>query len=452
MTKSLKVSQALLANGWAKNVAISWDESGVITHIQEGATECEKGAVVPGIANLHSHAHQRAMAGLAEKAGPSADSFWTWRTTMYHFLEAMQPEHLHAIAAQLYMELLQAGYTRVAEFQYLHHQPNGVQYDNPAEMSLQTLQAAADTGIGITLLPVHYQYSGFGAQPLNAQQARFYNSPEELLRIISHVRGSSKGLDNANVGVAGHSLRATSREAFGEVLIGFNDTTAPIHMHVAEQIKEVDDCVAWSGARPVDYCLDNFDVDERWCLIHATHMSATETTRLAASGAVAGICPTTEANLGDGFFNATEYLDARGRFGIGSDSHISTSPVEELRWFEYAQRLLHRSRNQLAGGANQSTGRTLYEGAALGGAKACGVAGGVLAVGQRADWVVLDDEHPILVDRHDDEILDSWIFSGNSNAVRDVYVGGKQVIKNGQHANKDQIEQRFRQTVRALRA
>ena len=451
MTHKLIIKDALLASGWASNVAVHWDDRGVITRLEPNSTGAVDGALIPGLANLHSHAHQRAMAGLAEKSGSGTDSFWTWRATMYQFLAAMQPHHLHAVAAQLYLELLQAGYTRVAEFQYLHHQSGGGHYDNPAEMSLQTLQAAQDVGLGITILPVHYQYSGFGAQPVNEAQARFFNTPDDLINILERVRVNAKTIPNANVGVAGHSLRATTVSMFSEVLNGGVDADAPIHMHVAEQTKEVEDCVVWSGVRPVDYCLDNFAVDERWCLIHATHMSASETQRLAKSGAVAGICPSTEANLGDGFFNATEYLNAGGRFGIGSDSHISTSPTEELRWFEYGQRLLHRSRNQLSGGANQSTGKHLLELAAQGGAQACGVNGGSIAVGQRADFVVLDTQHPLLVAREKDELIDSWIFSGNQLAVQDVYVGGQAVIQKGRHAQQDQIAQRFKQTLKELR-
>ncbi len=425
--------------------------------IETGVNGAQPGVLVPGLSNLHSHAHQRAMAGLAERAGDTPDSFWTWRKTMYAFLDAMQPRHLLAIASQLYLEMLSTGYTRVAEFQYLHHQQDGRGYDNPAEMSLQTLEAARHVGIGITNLPVHYQFGGFGEQAISAQQARFYNKPEDFLRIVESLSEHCKGDANTNVGVAGHSLRATSKQAFGEVLAGVDGMqglagqSAPIHIHIAEQVKEIEDCIKWSGARPVDYCLDSFDVDKRWCLVHATHMSDSETLRLAQSGAVAGLCPTTEANLGDGFFNATEYLAAGGALGIGSDSHISTSPVEELRWFEYGQRLMHKSRNQLAGGANRNTGRTLFDVALKGGAQACGQNSGSIAVGMRADFVVLDSEHPLLVAKEQDEIIDSWIFSGNANPIKDVYVGGKQVISNGAHAQQESINKAFRQTLKELR-
>ncbi|NND82940.1 MAG: formimidoylglutamate deiminase [Gammaproteobacteria bacterium] len=449
--KELSFKTALLPTGWVDDVAVCVDASGDISNVASGARNPQNGCLIPGLANLHSHAHQRAMAGLAERSGSNSDSFWAWRKTMYQFLHAMQPHHLRAVAAQLYLEMLIAGYTRVAEFQYLHHQPNGKPYDNVAEMSLATLAAAQELGIGMTSLPVHYQFGGFGGQPVSDQQARFFNEPESFLRIVENVRAASTADLNSNVGVAGHSLRAVDKQSFSQVLSDRADPDGPVHMHVAEQLKEIDDCVAWSGARPVDYCLDHFDVNSQWCLIHATHMSESETQRLAASGAVAGICPTTEANLGDGFFNATPYLQAGGQFGIGSDSHISVSPTEELRWFEYGQRLLHKSRNQLSGGPGRSTGRNLFELAVRGGAQACAHSAGAIEVGKRADFVVLDVDAATLTGRQGDELLDSWIFSGNSNCVADVYVGGQQVISAGRHPQQDQVEQNFRATMRELR-
>ncbi len=450
MTITVCYQSALLETGWARDVRVTVNAAGDISAIETDVVGAQSGVMLPGICNVHSHAHQRAMAGLAERAGTGADSFWTWRDTMYQFVQALQPQHLHAIAAQLYLELLSAGYTRVAEFQYVHHQPNGQPYANPAELSLQTLYAAQKVGIGITNLPVQYQFSGFGGAAISAQQRRFYNEPEAFLRIVESLQAASANNPNTNVGVAGHSLRATNVESFSQVLNGLTDATAPIHMHIAEQVKEVEECITWSGQRPVEYCLDHFAVNERWCLVHATHMTPDETRRLAHSGAVAGLCPTTEANLGDGFFNATDYLRAGGAMGIGSDSHISTSPVEELRWLEYGQRLLHHSRNQLAGGPGLSTGRTLLEAALRGGAQACAHNSGALAVGKRADFIVLEDEHPLLIGRAADTVIDSWIFSGNSNPVRDVYVGGKHLIRNGQHAQQGTINAAFRTAVRDL--
>lgn len=450
--KELSFKAALLSDGWASNVLIKVDAQGDIASIQSGVPGIAGDAcALPGMANLHSHAHQRAMAGLAEQAGASEDSFWTWRQTMYQFLEAIQPQHLNAIAAQLYMEMLKAGYTRVAEFQYLHHQKDGAHYEQIAEMSLQTMQAARATGLGITNLPVLYSHGGFGGQPVSDQQARFTNAPDALLEIINSLQGASAGDKNVVNGIAAHSLRAVTKEALGQLIAAVQDPV-PTHIHIAEQPKEIEDCLAWSGYRPVDYLMDNFDVDRHWCLVHATHMTNEETKKLALSGAVAGLCPTTEANLGDGLFNASRYLDNGGHFGIGSDSHISVSPVEELRWLEYGQRLKHGSRNQLASETACSTGRRLFEGAATGGAQACGHNSGAIAVGKRADIVVLDLDHPLLCGRDGDQVLDSWIFSGNSNPVSDVYVGGEHIISEGQHIMQEQIEQRFKATIKELRS
>lgn len=449
-TQEIKVKTALLANGWAENVCITIDSLGNIVDVQTGVTDANSGCLIAGLANCHSHAHQRAMAGLTERASSNSDSFWTWRKTMYQFMDTIQPHHLQAIASQLYLEMLTAGYTHVAEFQYLHHQRNGHHYDNMAEMSLRTLSAAEQVGIGITILPAHYQYAGFGGQAISEQQARFYNTPDSFLKIVEELDIATSHNDNANTGVAGHSLRATSKERFNEVLNGLASKEKPIHMHTAEQIKEVDDCVQWSGARPIDYCLDNFAVDPNWCLVHATHMTESETLRLAKSGAVAGLCPTTEANLGDGFFNAGLYLGAGGKLAMGSDSHVSTSPIEELRWFEYGQRLLHKSRNQLSGGARRSTGRNLFNIASAGGAQACGHNSGNVAIGKRADLLILDCNCPTLVGRSHDQLLDSWIFSGNTNVISDVFVGGRHVIRDGQHAHQKHINTRFRATMLEL--
>lgn len=449
---TLHFAQALLADGWADNVRVSIDTNGTVSNIETDIFGAKKGCLLPGMSNLHSHAHQRAMAGLAERAGSTDDSFWTWRKIMYKFLQTIQPEHLHAIASQLYVEMLKAGYTHVGEFQYLHHQPNGQQYENPAEMSLQTLQAATETGLGITNLPVHYQFGGFGERPLSEQQIRFANDPDLFLRIVENLQKTSIGNENIVTGIAAHSLRAISKDSLSTILSSLHkDNTLPVHIHISEQTKEVDDCIAWSGLRPVDYLMKNFDVNKHWCLIHATHMTKSETLAVAKSGAVVGICPATEGNLGDGFFNAVEYLKANGQFGIGSDSHISISPTEELRWLEYGQRLLHRSRNILSGGYERSTGHTLFTKSASGGAQACGHNSGDIAVGKRADFIVLDTEHPLLCERNRDELLDSWIFSGNNNTVRDVYVGGKHIIKDGQHSKQSEIAERFRSTLKILR-
>jgi len=458
MTQSLWAASALLADGWANHVDIEIDDHGNISNIRKDVdyaqgARCE--VLIPGIPNVHSHAHQRAMSGLGEKAGlaadGTADSFWTWRKVMYHYLERIQPEHLFHISSQLYLEMLKRGYTCVGEFQYLHHQLDGSAYDNRAEMSLQCLQAANELGLGFTALPVLYRYGGFGdAEPLDGQK-RFLNDADGFVEIVNQLQQACASNPDTSVGIAPHSLRAINETLLTEVIeqIG-KDKLAAIHIHIAEQTKEVDDCLAWSDKRPVQWLYEHFDVDQQWCLIHATHMDESETRRMAQSGSVAGLCPTTEANLGDGFFNAIDYWSAQGNWAIGSDSHISIDPVEELRWLEYGQRLQSRGRNLLVSEQQKNTGRNLLDGALKGGAMACGRKIGKIENGYRADFVVLDDSHPRLYGRDEDNLIDSWIFSGNENLVKDVYVGGKRVIENGQHANEASIQNNYRQTLDRL--
>ncbi len=451
--RTLSFQSALLQDGFASDVAFDVDDAGTIVRITPNSGLGGTGCALPGIANLHSHAHQRAMAGCAERSGASTDSFWTWRKLMYGFLSVMTPDQLYAIATQLYVEMLKAGFTRVAEFQYLHHQPDGTPYARRAEMSLQTLQAAMDTGLGMTNLPVHYQFGGFDQLPIGDQQRRFYNEPADFVEIVDTLQKNSVNQPNVNTGLALHSLRAVDASVFRDVVAECADAdNMPVHIHIAEQQKEVDDCIAWCGSRPVEHLFEHFPVTSRWCLVHATHMTSEEIQLVADSGAVAGLCPTTEANLGDGLFNATEFARLNGRFGVGSDSHISVSAVEELRWLEYGQRLMHHTRNELSGGPDKSTGRFLLEQSAAGGAQACGHNGGILAEGRRADVIVLDTDHPLLCERQDDTLIDSWIFSGNQNTIRDVYVGGNRVIENGHHRQEEHIARRFKSTLNTLRS
>ena len=458
MSPGLWAKSALLADGWADSVALDFDPAGNIASVVAGAKPGGRervGLLLPAIPNVHSHAHQRAMAGLGERAGQGGDaardSFWTWRKVMYHYLERIGPDDLHAIAAQLYVEMLKAGYSCVGEFQYLHHDRDGSPYGDRAEMTRQCLEAARATGIGFTALPVLYRYGGFGAADPLPGQKRFLNDAEEFCTLVGALQAECAGDANAAVGIAPHSLRAVDEQLLRDVLARL-DQLAAIHIHIAEQTAEVDDCVSWSGQRPVAWLLDRFDVDRRWCLVHATHMDADETRRMAQSGCVAGLCPTTEANLGDGLFNALDYIAAGGNWAVGSDSHISISPVEELRWFEYGLRLSTRRRNLLANAGQASTGRALLDAALRGGAQACGRHSGRLAAGYRADFIVLDEQHPRLYGRQGDAILDSWIFSGNDNLVQDVYVGGVKVITGGRHADEERIAANYRKTIDRLAA
>jgi formimidoylglutamate deiminase len=416
---------------------LAWDDAGALTSVTIGAAAPPNapranGPLLPGMPNLHSHAFQRAFAGLSEyRSADSADSFWTWRALMYRFARDISPDQLEAIASQLYIEMLRAGYTAVCEFHYLHHAPDGQRYADPAEMSMRLLAAARRAGIGITLLPVLYQDAGFGGQPPRAEQRRYLNSVDSLLDIAQRARAQG-----ARVGVAPHSIRAVGPQALRELVAGLHaiDAAAPVHIHIAEQQQEVDDCVAWSGQRPVDWLLAHAPVDARWCLVHATHMSDAERHALAASSAVAGLCPTTEANLGDGVFPAAAYLAAGGAWGVGSDSHASVDAAEELRLLEYTQRLTLQRRNVLVSDTQRHVADHLWLGAVAGGAQASGRALRGLAVGQQADFVVLDGSGP-LAGLTPSQALASHVFANpGRSGVRDVFVAGTQRVQQGEHA------------------
>jgi formimidoylglutamate deiminase len=446
---SFRAEQAWI-DGWQGDVALRqaagrWQASG-----GDDRVERLTGWVLPGMPNLHSHAFQRAMAGLAERRGRADDSFWTWRETMYAFAAAVGPEALKAIAAQLYVEMLKAGYTQVCEFHYLHHQLDGTPYAQPEAMSQALIEAAREAGIALTLLPVLYISGGFDGRALSPRQRRFGHDVDGYLRLLEPLLRQEA--DDLRIGIALHSLRAVPAEAMALLLDNPLLRDRPIHIHVAEQLGEVQDCLASRGARPVEWLLDHAAVDPRWCLVHATHMTAQETARLAASGAVAGLCPTTEANLGDGMFPLADYLDAQGVWGIGSDSHISVSPVEELRWLEYGQRLASRHRNIAARREGASVGETLWRAALAGGAQASGMAVGALREGCRADLLVLDQHAPLLAAREPGAVLDSFLFAGNTPLVRHVLCGGRWVVRDFQHHDEARIAARYQRTVAALRA
>ncbi len=445
---SIHGKSVLTPAGWQKNVRLK-AQSGRIVSVEAGV-EATSGderhdILVPGMPNLHSHAFQRGMAGLAEMRGPGADSFWSWRNVMYRFALSMTPDHVEAVAAQLYMEMLEAGFSRVGEFHYLHHDIDGRPYADISEMAQRIAAAAAQTGIGLTLLPVFYAHSTFGGAEPNEGQRRFINDPQSFARLLEGCHRAVGGLPGGNVGVAPHSLRAVTPDELSAVVAMAKD--GPVHIHVAEQVREVEDCVAWSGARPVEWLLDNAGIDDRWCLIHATHMTDDETRRMAKAGAIAGLCPVTEANLGDGTFNAVVFGEAGGRFGIGSDSNILIGIPDELRQLEYSQRLLHRSRNVLTA-PGQSTGRALFDGSVDGGGRALGSEVG-LSVGKPADFVSL--RQPDIGKLTDDAVLDSWLFA-NGTKPDCVWVAGVKQVENGQHAKRAQIASRFRAVMHALLA
>lgn len=448
--QNLWFEQALLPEGWARDVRLTI-ASGRIARIETatrktGADDAHAVAV-PGMVNLHSHAFQRGMAGLAEKRGPTNDSFWTWRELMYRFIACLDPEQFEAIVAMAFVEMLEAGFIRVGEFHYLHHDANGAPYAARAEMAAGVAAAAQATGIGLTLLPVFYAHSGFGGLAPSPQQRRFIHDIDGYVRLLEASRRVVSNLDDAIVGVAPHSLRAVTKDELVQVtkLAG----NAPIHIHVAEQMKEVEDCVSWSGSRPVQWLLDTGLINDRWCLVHATHIDGQEMSLVAKSGAVVGLCPITEANLGDGIFPAQPYIAASGAFGIGSDSNVLIDTAEELRILEYGQRLAHRRRNVLARAEGSSTGGELYRASLRGGAQAVGV-DTALNPGASADLVSLDADHPAMSGRDGDAILDSWIFAARGGAVETIWRRGKKVVCGGRHISRDAIAVRYRRVLSGL--
>jgi len=448
-------SHALLPSGWAENVRIDLSANGQISAVETGAASSagadhKAGILLPAPSNLHSHAFQRAMAGMSERRGQeSRDSFWTWRQIMFRFLDMLTPEDVEAIAAFVQMEMLEAGYAAVGEFHYLHHQPGGAPYGNLAEMSERIIAAASATGIGLTLLPVLYTYGGCDKRPLAPGQIRFGNEFDRFQKLHEQAADALETLGmDARIGVAPHSLRAVDAGDLRNAVALAGER--PLHMHLAEQVAEVDEVLAATGKRPVEWLLENHDVSTNWCLIHCTQMTPEETRALAASGAVAGLCPITESSLGDGIFDGVRYLEASGKFGVGSDSNIRISLSEELRTLEYSQRLRDKCRASVAT-PDKSTGRVLFDGAVSGSTQACGRNSGQIAPGRFADLVALDAGAIDLEGRAGDEILDAYVFAGDDRMVRDVWSAGRHVVAGGTHVKGEEIRTQYRSTMSALR-
>ena len=442
--------EALLPQGWTRDVRIGVAD-GRIASISGGAA-AEPGDErhrigLPGICNLHSHAFQRGMAGLAEIRGTSADDFWTWRELMYRFAGRMTPDDIEAVAAQAYVEMLETGFTRVGEFHYIHHDISGAPYGHPAELAERVAAGAETSGIGLTLLPVFYAHAGFGGRAPEHGQRRFVNDIDGYARLHEASRRALAGLEGAIIGVAPHSLRAvTPEELTALVSLAGSD---PIHIHIAEQIREIDECIAWSGQRPVQWLFDHAAVDRNWCLVHATHANVAEIGSMTRSGAVAGLCPVTEANLGDGTFDAPEFIKRGGVFGVGSDSNVLIGVSDELRQLEYSQRLALRARNVIGCGA-ASTGRALFDGAMQGGAQALGLNRAGLVQGAFADIVSLDAHSISLAGRRGDAILDSWIFGAGRSLVDCVWARGRKLVQAGRHHAREAVAERFRRTLEGL--
>ena len=453
-SRSLHFDHLYLDTGWHHDVALKI-EDGLIAQISTSNPAQDKtisehisGWTLPGMPNLHSHCFQRGMAGLSERRGPSSDSFWTWRDVMYRFLDRLDPDAIEDIAAMAMMEMMETGFTSLAEFHYLHHDTQGNFYDNRAEMAERIIAAAHKTGLCLTLLPVFYAHSNFGGQEPNHGQRRFVNAPDSYALLFDATQKALQALPGSKIGLAPHSLRAATPSELNGLLSLHKG--GPVHIHIAEQMKEVEDCISWCGTRPVNWLLENMPVDEQWCLIHATHMDEGETNALARSGAVAGLCPITEANLGDGLFPASPYRAAGGRIGIGSDSNIEISASHELRWLEYGQRLTQRGRNLLADAEGNSTGETLYRMACASGAQALSQPVGSIAVGKRADFVVLNDSHPTLTGHNDHTIIDAYLFSAGAAAIDRVICGGTTYVEHGRHKQHDAITKAYRARMKKI--
>lgn len=440
---------ALTINGWQKNVIIAFADGVIKTITANGYEITPKTAgahykvLVAGMPNLHSHAFQRAMAGFTERRGQTADSFWSWRNEMYRLALSMNPDQVEAVASQLYVEMLEAGFTRVGEFHYLHHDIDGKPYGDIGEMAARICSAADKTGIHLTLLPVFYAHAGFGGQTPIEGQRRFINDSDNFAKLLESCRHHAKKLEKSIVGIAPHSLRAVTEDELKTILpLASNN---PIHIHIAEQLKEVDDCLAWSGVRPVEWLLNHFHVDENWCLIHTTHLNSQETFAIAKSGAVAGLCPITEGNLGDGIFNALPFLEHKGRFGIGSDSNVQISVGSELRQLEYSQRLQTHMRNAIAKPLG-SNGRHLFDEAIKGGDQAL-KSQSAIEEGNSADFVALDIQEQDWLQQ--DAVLDNWIFV-DSVKVASTWVNGHEVVRAGRHIHRDVIFKNFCKTMKML--
>lgn len=443
-------ADALLPTGWARDVLLEWDADGRWTRVQAGAVPVRRahraaGPLVPGMPNLHSHAFQRGFAGLAEFRSAARDDFWSWRTLMYRFAARLSPASLEVIATWLYVEMLEAGYTSVCEFHYVHHRPDGTPYAQDADMCGALLRAARRAGIGLTLLPVLYQDGGFGGAAAAPGQRRFLRTVASMHRLLERLAPLC-ARQGARLGLAPHSLRAVSPGALADAVAGLHalDACAPVHVHIAEQRREVEDCVAWSGQRPVAWLLEHLAVDARWCLVHATHLDARERRLAARSGAVAGLCPATEANLGDGVFDFLGWQRSRGAWGIGSDSHICVDPAEELLMLEYAQRLTRRARNVAANAVHTRTADALWLGAVAGGARASARAVSGLQAGERADFMVLDAGRTPLAGLSASEGFAGYVFAASREpCVASVWQGGVRHVVRGRHALHDDARAAF---------
>jgi formimidoylglutamate deiminase len=451
-------AQAWVDGDWQQGVLLRVDGTGHWSEIRPGVAvpppnaTVLAGPVLPGLINAHSHAFQRAFAGLAErlaeKPAGGADDFWSWRDRMYGVALRIDAQQLRAIAAQLYVELLQGGYTQVCEFHYLQHAPDGSAYDDPATLSWALADAAADAGIGLTVLPVLYERAGFAEPALRHDQRRFRSTPQSVHALQAAIRAARRPLVNA--GVAIHSLRAASAASIGQLLEYVGSDDMPIHIHVAEQVREVEECVEAMGARTIEWLCRELEVNSRWQLVHATHATAPEIDAVAASGAGIVLCPTTEANLGDGIADLQRWLDGGVPIALGSDSQVSRRWVEEMRWLEYGQRLLHRRRNVSATAQQPSTAGRLLDRLLASHGRSAGFSRWGLVAGARADALVVDVAASGLQGVPPSHCLDALVFATDGRVFREVYVAGRKVISDGRPVAQSDIERRFSDAMTSL--
>ena len=452
INKHIFAKKALLPNGWSNNVIIEIDQSGLISNVTENNNHkvdayLNEEIILPAMNNLHSHSFQRAMAGLTEARSPQGnDNFWSWRNLMYQFLDVLTPEEIYSITLFSQMEMLQSGYVGVGEFHYLHNQIGGTKYDNIAELSEKVLKASEESGISICLLPVIYERGGCDNRELEGGQLRFHNNIDTFEELYNQIKVFLSKNENFSLGVAAHSLRAVKNETLNKII---DLTNGPIHIHAAEQVKEVEEIKSFYKMPPVEFLIENFDINKRWCLIHCTQMSELETELLSKSGAVAGLCPVTEANLGDGIFNGFQYNERKGFYGIGTDSNINISLTEELKTFEYSQRLLNKKRAVISN-QKKSTGRKLFDDCLEGGARALQINNGKIQKGFNADLISLPNANNELDGLEDDKILDYWIFASSKNYVQKLWNKGKCLVENGKHLNFDDIQSNYRKTIKNL--
>jgi formimidoylglutamate deiminase len=456
MTTRYFAELAFLPTGWANHVRIEVNDAGTITDVardaERDAAATFLGAVVPGMPNVHSHAFQRARAGQLEFVAAERETFWTWRDGMYDLAMRVTPDDVQGISTYLYIEMLEAGYTSVGEFHYLHNDPSGTPYASRTEMADRLLAAAQDVGIGMTLLLSLYRRADFGADAASPMQRRFVTCIDDLAEIYRSLRSRTREYPRIRIGIAPHSLRAVSVGDLRELLNAFEHESVPVHIHIAEQQQEVDACIEHLGSRPVAWLLANAPVSEMWTLVHATHVTREELTAIARSGAIVALCPTTEANLGDGIFPIGTLIESNSPFAIGSDSHVAIDPAEELRLIEYGQRLYRKRRGVLVTGGYGSVAQTLYPLAVAGGTRALADDSGALQVGRRADFVSLDLDNPLLAGCPPESLLDVWLFGGTRGLVKDVIVAGRQVVTNGSHPRRDEAARKYRETMKRLAA